>query len=77
MTRTENARWRERTARKARTWVRDPWTVLETLDDVLGTPKETCAAKLDRIRFVLEMYFSAVEESRGQHRTSCTEHTED
>ncbi|WP_294548470.1 hypothetical protein [uncultured Pseudoflavonifractor sp.] len=63
MTRTENARWRERTARKARTWVRDPWTVLETLDDVINTPKETCAAKLDRIRFVLEAYNDARKEA--------------
>lgn len=63
MTRKENARWRERTARKARTWVRDPWTVLDTLDDVLGTPKETCAAKLDRIRFILEAYNDARKEA--------------
>lgn len=63
MTRTENARWRERTARKARAWVRDPWTVLDTLDDVINTPKETCAAKLDRIRFVLEAYNDARKEA--------------
>ena len=62
MTRKEDARWRERTAGQSRTWVRDPWTVLGTLEDVVNTPKETCAAKLDRIRFVLEAYYKAVEE---------------
>ena len=75
--RTDEKICRDYYAEKAGRWIECPWELLGTLEAIMGFQELTAGQRLRRMRWAMDAYNDAVAEAGGQHRTSCTEHTED
>lgn len=56
-------RWREYYAERARRWRGEPWTLLGTLEAIMGFQDLTAGQKLQRMRWAMDAYNDALKEA--------------
>lgn len=62
-------RWREYYAERARRWRGEPWTLLGTLEAIMGLQELTAGQKLKRMHWAMDAYNDALKEASSNAET--------